>query len=359
MGRVGFSPELDIREGYAARAVHGESDYSGVESPSNGSFLTLPSHAASVLRRRYADLALAMDLKTGQMERMLHVGSGEGGLLALVKSNHEIEVVGMEPLLPWAEVANEHGHVTLDYVPELADGTDQYDLICEHHLINRLPEPRRHLRFLRRLLVEDGVLVIEVPNLLHAPRPLSEGYLSPLRPHLFTALSLKTMCERAGFRVMHLEEGAELRAICRPLRANESRSRELPIGATSEAVFHAVRCNDMRIRLKRVMADKGPTPEVLRVATRAYELCTWAPGRADFSIEIAASLERVNRWEEAACWLRRSLLDRKDADVACMAIRCEAIAKATRSSTQGVSELLGPDLGERVATATRTRMHVN
>ena len=79
MGRVGVAPELDIREGYAARAVHGESDYSGVESPSNGAFLTLPRHAASVLRRRYADLVLAMDLKEGEVKRLLHVGSGEGG----------------------------------------------------------------------------------------------------------------------------------------------------------------------------------------------------------------------------------------------------------------------------------------
>ena len=359
MGRVGLAPELDVREGYAARAVHGESDYSGVESPSNGSFLTLPSHAASVLRRRYADLVLAMDVKTGPVERLLHVGSGEGGLLALVNSQLEVEAVGMEPMLAWAEVANDQGHVTLDIVPELSDGGERYDVVCEHHLINRLPEPRRHLRFLRRLLTDDGVLVLEVPNLLHAPRPLAGGYLSPLRPHLFTARSLRTMCERAGFRVMHLEEGTELRAICRPLRATESRSRELPVGAGSEAVFHAVRCNDMRIRLKRVMADKGPTPEVLRVAIRAYDLCTWAPGRADLAIEIAASLECVGRWDEAASWLRRSLLDRKDPDVACMAIRCEAVAKATRSSQQGASELLGPDLGERVANVARARMQVN
>lgn len=359
MGRVGLGPELDIREGYAARAVHGESDYSGVESPSNGSFLTLPSHAASVLRRRYADLVLAMDLKTGPVERILHVGSGEGGLLALVKSQLEVEAVGMEPMLEWAKVANEHGHATLDYVPELADGDERYDLVCEHHLINRLPEPRRHLRFLRRLLTDEGVLVLEVPNLLHAPRPLSDGYLSPLRPHLFTGRSLRTILERAGFRVIHLEEGTELRAICRPLRATEQRARELPIGAASEAVYHAVRCNDLRIRLKRVMADKGPTPEVLRVATRAYEVCTWPPGRADLAIEIAASLEFADRWEEAATWLRRSLLDRKDPDVACMAIRCEAVAKASRSSQPGACELLGPDLGERAATVARARMQLN
>ena len=363
MGRVGTRAELDVSQAYAARAVDGEIDFSGVESPSDGVFLATRPHAAAVLRRRLADLVLAsdgIDRDEARPLEVLHVGSGEGALLSLVTARLEgAETTGMEPMMTWGTAANEAGVKTLDIVPELADGEQQYDLVAEHHLLHRMPEPRRHLRALAALVREGGRLVLEVPNLLHAPRPLSDGYLSAFRPHLFTARSLRTMCARAGLTVVHLDEGSELRVICTPMPRGERGPREVAPGPSSIAVFEAVRCNDLRIRLKRALAKQGPTPEIMRVGMRAHEACRWRPGRADLAIELAAALERAKRWDEAAAWLRRSLLDRKDPDVACMAIRCETVAKAMARGTRGTSVHVGPDLGERLGPVPQPRHHVN
>ena len=360
MGRVGLRPEIDVREAYAARAVNGEIDFSGVECPSDGSFLAFRSHAAAVLRRRVADLMLARELFEGEApSTLLHVGAGEGALLSMASTRMEVEAVGMEPMVAWATQGKEAGLHIMETVPELGDTTATFDLVAEHHLLNRIPEPRRHLRALCQLLSDEGILVLEVPNLLNAPRPLAGGYLSPLRPHVFTQRSLVTMCQRAGLEVLHVEEGVELRVFCRRLRRGATRDRSIPVGPSSEIVVKAVRSNDVRLRLKRVLAAKQATPEVMRVAARAYEVCTWTPGKADIAIEIAAALERAQRWEEAAVWLRRSLLDRKDPDVACMAIRCESVARAVARGQTGAGVTAGPELGGHISHGSPHPISIN
>lgn len=353
MGRVGLAPVMDLPTAYGVRGLPGEIDVSGQEHPDTGDFLLTPTDLAATLRRRLSDAGLALQLARRQLmtagverdqPRLLHVASGEGGLLSLARRKFDVDVLGLEPWKAWYEAAVAADVPTLDLAPELLDGARKFDVILEHHLLMRVPEPRAHLRCLAERLDEHGILVIEVPNLLAAPRPLEDGYLSITRPHLFTARALKNLCRKVGLVTVHCTEGTELRVFCRHARPGETDEARVVDGPRVRDVVDVIQGNDLRIKLKRGLTLRGPVPELLTMARKIIDASRWPPARADIAIEVARALERSKDYRGAAFWLRESLDHRTDPEVACMAVRCETIARALASKLDTTAPVHTPRL---------------
>jgi SAM-dependent methyltransferase len=95
----------------------------------------------------------------------------------------------------------------------LADLTDYpavdgaFDLVFCNHVLEHVPDDRRALLELRRILRDDGILVLGVPNegaafwrLAYRLQPGTRAATDHV--HFYTAESLVTICRDAGLRVL-------------------------------------------------------------------------------------------------------------------------------------------------------------
>lgn len=137
--------------------------------------------------------------------RCLDIGCGDGSNLDLLKSiGHD--VTGVEPDPAARATATARGLKVLagtgeDLPEELAPGS--FDCVLMSHVLEHCLDPVAALRSVRKVLTEDGVLVIDVPNnacagLRHFGRI---WYFLDVPRHLnfFTAKSLGSMLKRVGF----------------------------------------------------------------------------------------------------------------------------------------------------------------
>ena len=98
--------------------------------------------------------------------KCLDLGSGSGEFMFLVRAMG-IDCIGIEPSVDYAAYSrdvlglNVETHALED--TEFQEGS--FDLIRLSHVLEHMPDPVRSLERLRRLLCDDGVLYIEVPNI--------------------------------------------------------------------------------------------------------------------------------------------------------------------------------------------------
>ena len=85
---------------------------------------------------------------------------------------------------------------------------EQFDVILTSQVFEHLLGPRETLRELRRHLEPDGLILIEVPNLLDTRERLRRGSMMD-DSHLFyfRASSLSALLRRSGFRVLKVQQG--------------------------------------------------------------------------------------------------------------------------------------------------------
>jgi 2-polyprenyl-3-methyl-5-hydroxy-6-metoxy-1,4-benzoquinol methylase len=141
--------------------------------------------------------------------RVIDIGSGDGHLCAELKGAGWPEVVGVEASATRATRARAlYPNITF-YDRTLAKATlkeDSFDLVVMESVIEHLPEPLTQLREVRNFAGSGGRLVVTTPNMDSGHfRLLGRRWTGMLAPHahifLFTASSLRTALERAGFRV--------------------------------------------------------------------------------------------------------------------------------------------------------------
>lgn len=142
----------------------------------------------------------ALELGTGNGDRMVELG-------ALVPS-----VEGLEPDARARAVAAGKGLTvhpgTAEDLPAELDGR-RFDFLLFAHVLEHCRDPVRALANARKLIAEDGVMVLETPNC--AALGLAQagaGWLwldVPRHLHFFTEASLTAFARRAGFRVLRVE----------------------------------------------------------------------------------------------------------------------------------------------------------
>jgi SAM-dependent methyltransferase len=267
------------------------------------------------LRQRLDDLGQALaaiDLGACRgRARVLHVGARDGAFLAAARHRFPLETVALEPWRPWADAARGRGIDVDASTLERWRGRERFDVVVEHGVVAHLCDPVAHLRAIAARLKPRGVALLEVPHLL-ASAGLAAEVLSAQRPFSFTLRALVTACKRAGLVPIFAVAQARLVVLC---RAAAVASQCVSPGPEAAEVAQTVWGNDLRIHLKRALAQSGATPTAIDAAGRVHGRCSHAPTRADLAIEIANACERDANLDGAAGWLATSLVDRPDAEV--------------------------------------------
>jgi len=132
---------------------------------------------------------------------LLEIGSGEGFFLqrALAKG---LQVVGIEPSNSYAETSRSlipQLHVEETYFEDY-ETEDRFDVICSFFVLEHTLDPTTFLKKCHHLLLKDGCLYIEVPDIALYPRQFSD-MVSHEHTYHFSALTIKKMLAKTGFRV--------------------------------------------------------------------------------------------------------------------------------------------------------------
>jgi SAM-dependent methyltransferase len=148
-------------------------------------------------------------------KRLLDVGCAHGWFLD-VAAGRGYEVHGIEPDRRIGALAAAKGHdVTPGFFPGDLPTTERFDVIVFNDVFEHLPEPRMVLGHVRRLLTENGILILNLPSSkgivfriadalsrfgMHGPHHRMWQYGFP-SPHLsyFHPESLKRLALRYGF----------------------------------------------------------------------------------------------------------------------------------------------------------------
>ena len=158
-----------------------------------------------VLRRDHLRFVLSV-APPGNGRRLLDIGCGSGSFLKLAREAG-FRVQGLEASPEAAEAAEKilPGRVVVGDERELIRSGATFHVLTLFHVLEHLPRPLDYLRRIRRLLAEDGGLVVQVPNSHSIQAALLGsrwyGLDCPRHIHNFTARALIELLRRAGFRV--------------------------------------------------------------------------------------------------------------------------------------------------------------
>ena len=142
--------------------------------------------------------------------RLLDVGAGVGVLLSIAASRG-YSVQGVE-ISGWASAfaRKKKGLVVLTGTLEAARLPDNFfDVVVANHVLEHVDNPREFMAAARRILKDDGLLVIGTPNIGSLMAGLQRGKWPSLRPgeHIwhFSPETLKRLTALSGFEVVHFE----------------------------------------------------------------------------------------------------------------------------------------------------------
>lgn len=137
-------------------------------------------------------------------ERVLDIGAG-GGEFVYLAGRHGLIGQGIEPNRGYAEyAANEYEiPITIGTIEEATNADAPWQVITLHHVLEHLSNPVAALQKLSEMLANDGLINVEVPNVLaryHGPK--RRFHFAHL--HTFSASGLTLAARKAGLRVENM-----------------------------------------------------------------------------------------------------------------------------------------------------------
>lgn len=188
-----FPPAKDILEGYAAAVDDAYvAQEGGRLATFEGCWQAIGSH-----------------LKGKEMGRVLDVGAAAGYFLKVAK-DRGWEVHGVEPNRGFREYSKKHFDITIK-APTLEEGAfpDKYfDLVTIWDVIEHIADPAACIREARRVLKDDGVLVVNYPDISDVfARMAGKKWWFLLSAHLyyFTPETMTAMLKKEGFKVLSIK----------------------------------------------------------------------------------------------------------------------------------------------------------
>jgi len=134
---------------------------------------------------------------------ILEIGCGNGRLLDKLHSEYQdkiLSIKGIEPSLGLFEYLEKQGNFVYENVffDELGDMA-QYDLIIMDNVFEHFDYPDRELKRINKLLAEDGILYLSIPNI----RVLPAGFVDMFSGHPSNYLleNLSLLLVREGFYI--------------------------------------------------------------------------------------------------------------------------------------------------------------
>ena len=144
----------------------------------------------------------------GAPGRLLDIGTG-GGSFPFMASKRGWTAEGCEPNRWLCEWARDHYGLTIH--PGTVFDQDypakSYDIVTLWDVLEHTPDPKTEVREAHRLLTEDGLLVINYPDIgSWAARVMGRSWVFLLDVHLyyFTRASIRKLLEDAGFEIVRI-----------------------------------------------------------------------------------------------------------------------------------------------------------
>lgn len=156
---------------------------------------------------------------------LLDVGTGIGTLLAAAReSGYSIQGVEVSPWAAAFARDEKQLNVVAGTLAEASLKAGQYDVVVLNHVLEHVENPRELLVEAKRVLADDGLLVIGVPNAASLMLSLRKGRWASLRPeeHIwhFTPVTLRRLLREAGFSEVgfeakenHIPQGDGIKAL--------------------------------------------------------------------------------------------------------------------------------------------------
>lgn len=147
--------------------------------------------------------------------RLLDVGCGNGDFL-INATEAGWHATGIEIDPEAARVARGRGlAVDVGTVNDLADTTNEYDVIYLSHVIEHVHDPRALLNAVRRMLKATGVVYIDTPNIQSSGARIFgknwRGIEAPRHLTLYNPDSLTSLLSQLGFRDIRVHKRPDVR----------------------------------------------------------------------------------------------------------------------------------------------------
>jgi SAM-dependent methyltransferase len=130
---------------------------------------------------------------------VLDVGSGAGGALLSLSHFGFRDLTGVDPFIE-SGITYQKGVRVLK--AELSDLDRQFDLVLANHSLEHVPDPRRALREIRRLLKPGRYAVVRIPVVARAWREYGVDWVQldpPRHLFLFTPRTVEKLAVEEGF----------------------------------------------------------------------------------------------------------------------------------------------------------------
>ena len=195
---------------------------------------------------------------------LIDIGAG-GGEFVYLASLNGFEAIGIEPNIGYKEYAKKnYGVQILDTeIAKIPDGC--CDVVTMFHSLEHIAHPWFVFEKLYQILREDGVLYIEVPNILALDASPNNIFF---RAHLyyFSSSTLQTFASRY-FQCIHLEDKGNLKIVFEKRKA----PLKEPVMPTSEDVASDFRRLNEKtwINYLKSGALKKPFSKLYRLTTEA------------------------------------------------------------------------------------------
>ena len=192
------------------------------------------SYSESWVRHAAAFVEQAVEARgLGSDSLVVEIASNDGYLLRhLVERG--IPVLGVEPAKNVAEVAVDHGVPTLveffglSVARRIVDEHGVADLVVANNVMAHVPDLNDFVAGLAELVADDGAVSIEVPHLLRLVEGVQFDTIYHEHYSYFSLLAARSVLERHGLAVTHVEEltthGGSLRITAQPASAGRTPS---------------------------------------------------------------------------------------------------------------------------------------
>lgn len=186
--------------------------------------------------------------------RILDVGSGLGLVSGYLKNKFGLSVLGIEPSELSGEIARKIYGIevfsgTLDDYMQKRKEDQKFDCIILHHVFEHFGEPLAKLEELKSLLAPEGVLYIEVPNVIDFKKPISQ-FFDLLHLYNYSPATLWKMLKAGGYKIIkwNRDKKFRLQVMAAPL-THQSREILLSEKEGSESLKHTFSyCRKKRLR---------------------------------------------------------------------------------------------------------------
>lgn len=154
-------------------------------------------------RKEKEDLAKDISLVAKKRGKVLEIGCANGVLLnEIKKARPDLNVFGVEPAVELAKKAKEKNKLNVFCGMLNEFETDKkFDFIVLNHVLEHFENPLAELKHIKKLLADDGLLFVAVPDIRRPYRDFEKCFLQSAHLYNFSSRTIKILFKLAGFQI--------------------------------------------------------------------------------------------------------------------------------------------------------------